>query len=267
MVTPGGRTDPQRNHGHRPGQRQEVCQLVSVEHRRQHTGRGTAGSLRDRSRVTSPFRPTARRFTPRRQGSTRQGHQACSGGRRPRPLIKHGPVRNPSGVAVDKDGNIYVADKGNNRIAVFKPDGSVLGDFKTDQPRERGGPSGDRGGIRARRTRRQRSCASTTLEETEADRQVNVQPFKGRLVRSQWRWTVRRAAGALGWQLQMDKSSLLRIEDKGAALGASTGGLRWQQRRSIQAHRPVRAQRQADRLLAARLRRALGLSMPAPASA
>ena len=40
----------------------------------------------------------------------------------------------PMSVAVDKDGNIYVADKGNDRIAVFKPNGSFLGALKVDKP-------------------------------------------------------------------------------------------------------------------------------------
>jgi DNA-binding beta-propeller fold protein YncE len=40
----------------------------------------------------------------------------------------------PGGLAVDKDGNLYVADRGNNRVAVFKPDGAFLGEIKVDKP-------------------------------------------------------------------------------------------------------------------------------------
>ncbi len=43
-------------------------------------------------------------------------------------------LNDPRGVATDKDGNVYVADRGNNRIAVFKPDGSRLGELKVDRP-------------------------------------------------------------------------------------------------------------------------------------
>ncbi|KPJ69712.1 MAG: hypothetical protein AMS14_11310, partial [Planctomycetes bacterium DG_20] len=50
-----------------------------------------------------------------------------------KPFISTG-LSQPRSVAVDKEGNIYVADKGNNRIAVFKPDGAVLGELKVDKP-------------------------------------------------------------------------------------------------------------------------------------
>jgi len=43
-------------------------------------------------------------------------------------------LNDPRGVATDKDGTVYVADRGNNRIAVFKPDGSRLGELKVDRP-------------------------------------------------------------------------------------------------------------------------------------
>ncbi len=40
----------------------------------------------------------------------------------------------PQGVAVDKDGNIYVADRGNNRVAVFSPDGKFLNELPVESP-------------------------------------------------------------------------------------------------------------------------------------
>ncbi len=43
-------------------------------------------------------------------------------------------LKDPSSVAVDKDGNIYVADKGNGRVAAFKADGSFLGEIKMERP-------------------------------------------------------------------------------------------------------------------------------------
>jgi NHL repeat-containing protein len=43
-------------------------------------------------------------------------------------------LNEPQGVAVDKDGNIYVADRGNNRIAVFDPDGKLLNELPVEKP-------------------------------------------------------------------------------------------------------------------------------------
>jgi len=43
-------------------------------------------------------------------------------------------LNTPMSVATDKKGNIYVADRDNNRIAVFKPDGSYLGELKVERP-------------------------------------------------------------------------------------------------------------------------------------
>jgi hypothetical protein len=43
-------------------------------------------------------------------------------------------LRDPKGLAVGKDGNVYVADKGNNRVALFGPNGSLVGELKVDRP-------------------------------------------------------------------------------------------------------------------------------------
>ncbi len=51
----------------------------------------------------------------------------------PKTFVSSG-LSNPKGIAVDKSGNVYVADKGNNRVAVFKPDGSPLGELKVAEP-------------------------------------------------------------------------------------------------------------------------------------
>jgi hypothetical protein len=40
----------------------------------------------------------------------------------------------PRGVAVDKDGNVFVADWGNDRVAVFKVDGTFRGALKVNKP-------------------------------------------------------------------------------------------------------------------------------------
>lgn len=43
-------------------------------------------------------------------------------------------LNDPKGICTDKDGNLLVADKGNDRVAVFKPDGSFMGALKTPKP-------------------------------------------------------------------------------------------------------------------------------------
>ncbi len=55
------------------------------------------------------------------------------GDKEPRALIQAG-LDDPRSVAVDAAGNLYVADKGNGRVAVFKPDGAALGALKTESP-------------------------------------------------------------------------------------------------------------------------------------
>ncbi len=40
----------------------------------------------------------------------------------------------PLGLATDRDGNVYVADRDNNRIAVFTPQGALLGQVATNRP-------------------------------------------------------------------------------------------------------------------------------------
>lgn len=41
----------------------------------------------------------------------------------------------PLDVATDREGNIFVADNGNNRVAIFMPDGRWLGELRIDGPR------------------------------------------------------------------------------------------------------------------------------------
>ena len=43
-------------------------------------------------------------------------------------------LNTPLGLAVDRDGNVYVADRDNNRVAVFKPDGAFLGRIEVERP-------------------------------------------------------------------------------------------------------------------------------------
>lgn len=43
-------------------------------------------------------------------------------------------LNKPSGIAVDGEGQVYVADSGNNRVAVFRPDGRFRGALKVDRP-------------------------------------------------------------------------------------------------------------------------------------
>jgi hypothetical protein len=43
-------------------------------------------------------------------------------------------LRRPTSVATDADGNVYVADRDNNRVAVFAPDGKYLGQISVPLP-------------------------------------------------------------------------------------------------------------------------------------
>jgi len=43
-------------------------------------------------------------------------------------------LNEPQGVAVDKDGTIYVADRGNNRVAMFSPEGKFLSGLPVESP-------------------------------------------------------------------------------------------------------------------------------------
>ena len=40
----------------------------------------------------------------------------------------------PQGIAVDKEGNIYVADRGNNRVAIFSSEGKFLSELPVENP-------------------------------------------------------------------------------------------------------------------------------------
>jgi hypothetical protein len=50
------------------------------------------------------------------------------------PLGGEEGLNEPQGLDVDRQGNLYVADYGNNRVAVFRPDGSPLDEIPIDQP-------------------------------------------------------------------------------------------------------------------------------------
>ncbi|KKK70451.1 hypothetical protein LCGC14_2923850, partial [marine sediment metagenome] len=41
---------------------------------------------------------------------------------------------NPHGLATDAEGNLYVCDRGNNRVMIFSPAGKLLGKFAVDKP-------------------------------------------------------------------------------------------------------------------------------------
>ena len=53
---------------------------------------------------------------------------------RPGQDLKH--LNDPQGLAVDKDGNVYVCDRGNNRVVVASPEGEVLGTFPVEDPEQ-----------------------------------------------------------------------------------------------------------------------------------
>jgi len=45
-------------------------------------------------------------------------------------------LNDPCGIAFDHDGNLYVADRGNHRIAVFTPDGTLVHTIRVEWPRQ-----------------------------------------------------------------------------------------------------------------------------------
>jgi len=55
-------------------------------------------------------------------------------GRQKEPGAGKDGFKNPWSVATDKDGNVYVSDRGNNRVAVFTADGKHVGDLPVTAP-------------------------------------------------------------------------------------------------------------------------------------
>ncbi|MHC4916475.1 MAG: SMP-30/gluconolactonase/LRE family protein [Planctomycetota bacterium] len=53
---------------------------------------------------------------------------------KPTPFLKGGGVSEARGIAVDSGGNVYVADGKGGKVAVFKPDGSPLGEVEVTSP-------------------------------------------------------------------------------------------------------------------------------------
>jgi 4-amino-4-deoxy-L-arabinose transferase-like glycosyltransferase len=52
----------------------------------------------------------------------------------PLAVYSEGGLKQPRGVAVDTQGNVYVGDRGNSRIVVYSPDGKVLRSWGTKAP-------------------------------------------------------------------------------------------------------------------------------------
>ena len=44
--------------------------------------------------------------------------------------------KDPQGIAVDKGGQLYICDRGNNRVKVYSPDGKFLGQFPAPEPEQ-----------------------------------------------------------------------------------------------------------------------------------
>jgi len=135
-----------------------------------------------------------------------------------------GPDRlnSPTDVAVDKDGNLYVADKGNDRVAVFKPDGSFLGALTVEKPERvevhpRSGAVYVLGGVRVNELRK-----FASWRDSQPAAQATLPSFKHEA------YTAVMALDAsadtpLLWvgspQGYYARFTLLRIEDKGQAFG------------------------------------------------
>ena len=61
-----------------------------------------------------------------------------SAGKQPDLAFGNGDLQQPRGIAVDKQGNVYVGDRGNHRVVVYSPDGKVVRTWgkQAPQPKE-----------------------------------------------------------------------------------------------------------------------------------
>jgi len=139
----------------------------------------------------------------------------------PKPLVSAG-LNNPKGLAVDADGNLYVADKGNNRIAIFRPDGALLGEMMTDRPERvevhpRTGAVYVLGGANLNELRKYSS-----RHETQPAAKAMIPFFKHKDYTAVLALDVSAEPPVLwisNWKPIYSKFTLLRIEDLGAAFG------------------------------------------------
>lgn len=69
----------------------------------------------------------------RRGNNMNQVVQMAWENKAPKPFVKSG-LKNPLGVATGPGGHVYVADHGQDRIAVFDPAGAAQGEIKTKKP-------------------------------------------------------------------------------------------------------------------------------------
>jgi DNA-binding beta-propeller fold protein YncE len=87
-------------------------------------------------------------------------------------------LNTPRGVAVDKDGNVYVADSGNKRVAVFEPDGKFLAEIALDAWAEDLAVSHKTGGVYARLGQKLVKFASLKKPSKVAEANLPRPPFK-----------------------------------------------------------------------------------------
>ncbi len=133
----------------------------------------------------------------------------------PRALVAEG-LKDPAGVAVDADGRILVADRGNNRIAIFRPDGSLEEAVPVESPEwvetGRGGCLYVLHGARSER-----------LSKFAHGKEVATLPVKASKFDQARQRPVLAVDGAVVWigsPTAYDGFTLLRVEDRGAAFGA-----------------------------------------------
>jgi len=171
-------------------------------------------------------------------------------------------LNGPKGVAVDADGNVYVADKGNDRVVVLKPDGSFLGALKVEKPERvevhpQSGAVYILGGARVNQLQK---FASWQASEPVA--KTTVPSFKHR------NYTAVMALDASAdrpvlWlgspQGYYARFTLLRVEDEGSAFGTPVDVGRLGRTPSVGAVTDLSLDRTRERLLAARSRQFGGL--------
>jgi hypothetical protein len=139
----------------------------------------------------------------------------------PRPVVRDG-LKDPAGIAVDKEGRIYVADRGAHRVAVFRRDGSPEGSLAAESPEwVEVGPDGAVYVLHGPRADVLAKFASWKSDKPVATLAIKASKFE--YVRQRPLLALDASAKPpvlwLGSPTAYDGFTLLRIEDQGASFG------------------------------------------------
>ena len=155
---------------------------------------------------------------------------ACGGGivtsfgwgdKEPRPLISSG-LQDPEGLAVDKNGRLYVAERGANRVSVFRPDGTLEGTLAAESAQwVEVAPDGTLYVLHGARAETLSKFAGWKSDKPVASVQVKGSRYP--YTRQRPLLTLDASANPpivwLGSPSSYDGFNLLRIEDLGASFG------------------------------------------------